>query len=76
MPIGSNYPGMDVENVLAAVVEQLERLAVALLAAAGIAQQLSKISQASGPGMDTASAYHPAQGPAADLRQGPELRIR
>ncbi len=61
-----NHQGVDVEHVLAALVEQQEGLAVALLAAAGIApsavregieQELHKIPQVSGPGMSTQQVH-------------------
>jgi ATP-dependent Clp protease ATP-binding subunit ClpB len=61
-----NHQGVDVEHVLAALVEQQDGLAVALLAAAGIApsavrdrieQELNKIPQVSGPGMDTQQVH-------------------
>ncbi len=61
-----NHQGVDVEHVLAALVEQQEGLAVALLAAAGIApsavregieQELHKIPQVSGPEMSTQQVH-------------------
>ena len=61
-----NHQGVDVEHVLAALVEQQEGLAVALLVAAGIApsavregieQELHKIPQVSGPGMSTQQVH-------------------
>ena len=61
-----HHQGVDVEHLLAALVEQQNGLAPALLAAAGIApsavrdgieQELNKLPHVSGPGMDTQQVY-------------------
>ena len=61
-----HHQGVDVEHVLAALVEQQDGLAPALLAAAGIApsavrdgieQELNTLPQVSGPGTDTQQVY-------------------
>jgi ATP-dependent Clp protease ATP-binding subunit ClpB len=61
-----NHQGVGVEHVLAALMDQHEGLAVALLAAAGIApsavregvvKELDKIPQVSGPGTGTQQVY-------------------
>ena len=61
-----NHQGVDVEHLLAALLEEREGLAAALLAAAGIApsavrerveQELNRIPHVSGPGVETQQVY-------------------
>jgi ATP-dependent Clp protease ATP-binding subunit ClpB len=61
-----NHQGVDVEHLLAALLEEREGLATALLAAAGIApsaarerleQELDRIPHVSGPGAETQQVY-------------------
>jgi ATP-dependent Clp protease ATP-binding subunit ClpB len=61
-----NHQGVDVEHLLAVVLEEREGLATALLAAAGIApsavrerveQELNRIPQVAGPGTETQQVY-------------------
>jgi ATP-dependent Clp protease ATP-binding subunit ClpB len=61
-----NHQGVDVEHLLAALLEEREGLAAALLAAAGIApsaarerleQELDRIPHVSGPGAETQQVY-------------------
>src|SRR5712691_8433836 len=61
-----NHQGVDVEHLLAALLEEHEGLAAALLAAAGIApsavrerveQELNRIPHVSGPGAETQQVY-------------------
>jgi ATP-dependent Clp protease ATP-binding subunit ClpB len=61
-----NHQGIDVEHLLAALLEEPEGLAAALLAASGIApsavrerveQELNRLPQVSGPGVESQQAY-------------------
>jgi ATP-dependent Clp protease ATP-binding subunit ClpB len=61
-----NHQGIDVEHLLAALLEEREGLAAALLAASGIApsavrerveQELNRLPQVSGPGVESQQAY-------------------
>ncbi len=61
-----NHQGVDVEHLLAALLEEREGLAAALLAAAGIApsavrerveQELDRVPHVSGPGAETQQVY-------------------
>jgi len=61
-----NHQGIDVEHLLAALLEEREGLAAALLAASGIApsavreraeQELNRLPQVSGPGTESQQAY-------------------